>query len=80
MEHFVELRGVRKVYHMGEVEITAVDGIDFEIEKGEFAVIVGPSGAGKDDGAEYSGRNGHLYGGRGMGGRKRCGKVPGESS
>ena len=47
MEHFVELRGVRKVYHMGEVEITAVDGIDFEIEKGEFAVIVGPSGAGK---------------------------------
>ena len=47
MEHFVELRGVRKVYHMGEVEITAVDGINFEIEKGEFAVIVGPSGAGK---------------------------------
>lgn len=32
---------------MGEVEIRAVDGIDFEIEKGEFAVIVGPSGAGK---------------------------------
>ena len=43
----MELRGVRKVYHMGEVEITAVDGIDFEIGKGEFAVIVGPSGAGK---------------------------------
>ena len=32
---------------MGEVEIRAVDGIDFEIEKGEFVVIVGPSGAGK---------------------------------
>ena len=47
MEHFVELRGVRKIYHMGEVEIPAVDGIDFEIEKGEFVVIVGPSGAGK---------------------------------
>ena len=32
---------------MGEVEIPAVDGIDFEIEKGEFVVITGPSGAGK---------------------------------
>lgn len=32
---------------MGEVEILAVDGIDFEIEKGEFVVITGPSGAGK---------------------------------
>jgi len=32
---------------MGEVEIRAVDGIDFDIEKGEFVVIVGPSGAGK---------------------------------
>ena len=46
MEHFVELRGVKKIYHMGEVEIPAVDGIDFEIEKGVFVVIVGPSGAG----------------------------------
>ncbi len=32
---------------MGEVTIHAVDGIEFEIEKGEFVVIVGPSGAGK---------------------------------
>ena len=32
---------------MGEVTITAVDGVDFTIEKGEFAIIVGPSGAGK---------------------------------
>jgi putative ABC transport system ATP-binding protein len=32
---------------MGEVTITAVDGVDFVIEKGEFAIIVGPSGAGK---------------------------------
>ena len=47
MNHFVELRGVKKIYHMGEVDIPAVDGIDFEIEKGEFVVIVGPSGAGK---------------------------------
>ncbi len=47
MDHFVELKNVSKVYRMGEVEITAVDGIDLTIEKGEFAVIVGPSGAGK---------------------------------
>lgn len=36
-----------KIYRMGEVEIRAADGIDFEIMKGEFVVIVGPSGAGK---------------------------------
>lgn len=47
MSGFVTLDGVRKVYHMGEVEIVAADGIDFQIEKGEFAVVVGPSGAGK---------------------------------
>ena len=47
MAGFVTLKDVRKIYKMGEVEIRAVDGIDFEIEEGEFAVIVGPSGAGK---------------------------------
>ena len=44
---FVELKQVKKVYQMGEITIHAVDGIDFCIEKGEFVVIVGPSGAGK---------------------------------
>ena len=44
---FVHLENVTKVYRMGEVEIHAADGISFSIEKGEFAVIVGPSGAGK---------------------------------
>ena len=46
-EAFVKLEHVTKVYRMGEVEIRAVDGIDFEINRGEFVVIVGPSGAGK---------------------------------
>lgn len=46
-EAFVKLEHVTKIYRMGEVEIHAVDGIDFEIKKGEFVVIVGPSGAGK---------------------------------
>lgn len=47
MKDFVKLENVGKIYQMGEVEIRAVDGIDFEIGKGEFVVIVGPSGAGK---------------------------------
>ena len=44
---FVKLENVVKSYQMGEVTIKASDGIDFEIEKGELAVIVGPSGSGK---------------------------------
>ena len=47
MSGFVELKDVHKIYQMGEVEIRAVDGIDFSIDQGEFVVIVGPSGAGK---------------------------------
>ena len=47
MPGFIELKDVRKIYRMGEVEIKAVDGINFSIERGEFVVIVGPSGAGK---------------------------------
>ena len=47
MSGFVTLKDVKKIYQMGEVKIMAADGIDFEIQKGEFAVVVGPSGAGK---------------------------------
>ena len=47
MAEFVQLENITKIYKMGEVEIRAVDGIDFSIKKGEFVVIVGPSGAGK---------------------------------
>lgn len=46
-KEFVKLENVTKIYGEGEVQIHAVDGIDFTIEKGEFVVIVGPSGAGK---------------------------------
>lgn len=46
-QDFVKLEHITKTYKMGEVEIHAVDGIDFSIQKGELVVIVGPSGAGK---------------------------------
>ena len=47
MKDFVKMQDTTKIYKMGEVEIRAADGINFSIDKGEFVVIVGPSGAGK---------------------------------
>ena len=44
---YITLENVVKRYRMGEVTITAVDNITFDINKGEFVIIVGPSGAGK---------------------------------
>jgi len=44
---YIQLSDVQKHYKMGELTITAVDGVSFEIEKGDFAVVVGASGAGK---------------------------------
>lgn len=47
MDNFIQLKDVKKIYKMGEVEIAAVNGINFSVGKGEFAVVVGASGAGK---------------------------------
>ncbi len=47
MSAFVAFENVKKFYHMGEHTIAAADGVNFTIEKGEFCIIVGPSGAGK---------------------------------
>ncbi len=47
MAAYIRLENVTKQYHMGEVTIDALGGASFSIEKGEFVVIVGPSGAGK---------------------------------
>ncbi|MGB4984404.1 MAG: ABC transporter ATP-binding protein [Erysipelotrichaceae bacterium] len=44
---FIEFSNVTKVYKMGEVQINALDGVDFTIEEGEFVIIAGASGAGK---------------------------------
>jgi putative ABC transport system ATP-binding protein len=43
----IEITDLRKVYHMGNVEVKALDGITLDIEKGEFLGIMGPSGSGK---------------------------------
>ncbi|MGN0385732.1 MAG: ABC transporter ATP-binding protein [Lachnospiraceae bacterium] len=47
MGAFVEFENVGKIYHTGEVSIEALSNVNFEVEKGEFCVIVGASGAGK---------------------------------
>lgn len=47
MPSYIEFQDVKKIYHMGEVEIEALAGVDFTIDKGEFVVIAGASGAGK---------------------------------
>lgn len=47
MGNFIELRNVKKTYTMGEVVIKAVDDVSFSIDKGEFVIVLGASGAGK---------------------------------
>ncbi len=47
MRNFIEFKDVSKIYKMGEVEIKALDKMSFSINKGEFVIIVGASGAGK---------------------------------
>ncbi len=44
---FVEFHDVKKTYHMGEVTIQALRDVNFQVEQGEFCVVVGASGAGK---------------------------------
>lgn len=47
MEPFIVFDNIVKTYQMGQTSVNAADGISFEVDKGEFVIIVGPSGAGK---------------------------------
>ncbi|MEG0177711.1 ABC transporter ATP-binding protein [Anaerorhabdus sp.] len=44
---YIEFKDVKKIYHVGEVDIEALAGVDFSINKGEFVIVAGASGAGK---------------------------------
>jgi len=47
MSAFISFENVKKTYHMGEIDIHALDNVSFEIQQGEFVIIAGASGAGK---------------------------------
>lgn len=47
MDSFIQFKDVKKTYKVGDIEIHASNSVNFEVNKGEFVVIVGPSGAGK---------------------------------
>jgi putative ABC transport system ATP-binding protein len=47
MTHIIEADNVSKIYHVGKVDVPALRGVSFSVERGEFVSIVGPSGSGK---------------------------------
>lgn len=46
-EPIISIRGLRKTYHVGDVDVHALRGVDLDVKRGEFLCVVGPSGSGK---------------------------------
>jgi len=47
MSNIIRVRGLSKVYHVGDVDVPALRGVDLQVERGEFLSVIGPSGSGK---------------------------------
>lgn len=47
MQQYIRFEDVKKTYHIGEIQIEALSGVDFTVDEGEFVVVLGASGAGK---------------------------------
>src|SRR5437763_12366824 len=46
-EPFIRVRDLKKIYHVGDVDVPALRGVDLDVARGEFLAIVGHSGSGK---------------------------------
>src|SRR5436305_2422147 len=46
-DQIILVRDLKKTYHVGDVEVPALRGVDLEVERGEFLAVIGPSGSGK---------------------------------
>ena len=63
MNDFIRLSDIRKTYKVGDLEIHAVDGVSFDISRGEFALVAGASGAGKSTVLNLMGGMDHVTSG-----------------